>query len=96
MININFAIKNPWTKDRDMHDYVMIDRPLNKNWNLCLQISRCGTYNILLFKLDTAWRGRDHAGPSITLEAFGYMLDFNIYNKKHWDYEEGTWEKYDE
>lgn len=32
----------------------------------------------------------------IELEMFNYALIVNFFDNRHWDYEEGCWEKYDE
>ncbi len=97
MINLSFCIVNPWAKDtdRDKH-YVVWDKKLSKDWAAELQISRFSAYNLFEFRVGTEWTGRDHAGPSLHVELFGYMFACKIYNTRHWDYETGTWTKYED
>lgn len=64
-----------------------------KHWEL--ELYRDFSY-FLGAKLDTCWRGRDHAGPSIQLTVFGYTLRAAAYDSRHWDYETNDWEVYTE
>ena len=47
-----------------------------------------------LFELqaDLRFRGRDHAGPSITLSVLCLAVSARIYDHRHWDYENNCWE----
>lgn len=95
MINFSFGIVNPWAKDKPMVTYFYREPKLSKNWAMCIQIYHGSNYNIFSISVDTAWRGHDHAGPKFDLEICGYCFDFQIYNTRHWNYETGSWEKYD-
>jgi hypothetical protein len=44
------------------------------------------------FKLTT--KG-DHAGVQFELGVFGYSIEFQIYDTRHWDYENNQWENYE-
>lgn len=88
MIEFIFRIKNPRPKSRGQKDYVMLDKRISKNWAVELQISRWSMHNFIEIWLDTAWTGQDHAGPRLYIECFGYMLNFNIYNINHWNWEQ--------
>lgn len=94
MIRFNFSIRNPWTKDSpESKTYFSYESLLNKNWGISIQCSQMGCYDLLGLELDLSWRGEDHAGPCINVEILGYLVRFKIYNTKHWDYDNGTWEK---
>jgi len=96
MISFAFSILNPWAKDRDQKDYILWDRSLSKNWALEFQFSKMPMYEFVSVSVNISWAGRDHAGPQLILELFGYFVNFNIYNKNHWNYETGQWEIYEQ
>ena len=49
-----------------------------------------------IFNFNLSWtRRRDHAGPNIELAIFGLMIMFNIYDNRHWNYDNNDWEKYE-
>lgn len=51
--------------------------------------------NILGFGLDFRTKG-DHAGLHVELTILGLELQASFNDTRHWDYENDTWEKYDE
>lgn len=49
------------------------------------------------FHLSLKWtRKTHHAGPSFHFEVFGFFLSLDIYDNRHWNYEEERWEDYSE
>ena len=40
-------------------------------------------------------RNIHHAGPSLWIELFGIFLALDIYDNRHWNYEEEKWEDCD-
>lgn len=90
MINVRFFIENPysdffkncrcWSKKITKH----------KAWEL--QTYRTNT--IIEFELELSHR-RDHAGFRIGFGFFSFNITFQIYDTRHWDYENGRWERYD-
>jgi hypothetical protein len=47
---------------------------------------------------DFSWRFNtrgDHAGLKFSFEMFGLLFEFNIYDRRHWDWDTDTWRKYD-
>jgi len=34
----------------------------------------------------------DHAGLKFNIELFGLLFEFNIYDRRHWDYVKDTWQ----
>jgi hypothetical protein len=68
---------------------------LSKNKNLEVQLLYTKWTRIFSTELALDFVGRDHAGPSFTLELFGLMFIINIYDGRHWNDETNDWEKYD-
>lgn len=100
MIDFRFCIAWPWPKegqsDGDRH-YVEIDRPISKNKNFSLQISKWPNFHtIFSIMVDLAWSGEDHAGPRITIQFFKYFFDIAIYDSRHWNWDTGKWYTYEE
>lgn len=90
MIEFIFRINNPWTKGgRKQHDYVEWSKQLSENWATELQISKWPMNSLIELRVDTSWTGRDHAGPRLCIEFFGWFFNFQIYNVNHWNWDEG-------
>lgn len=91
MINFIFRINHPYPKDggRKQHDYVMWGKSLSTNWATELQITRWAMTTLFELRLDLSWSGGDHAGPGIHVELLGFMFNFRVYNKNHWNWDTG-------
>ena len=46
----------------------------------------------LAIELDLGWFGKDHAGPRVELNLFGYTITAQIYDHRHWDDYRNSWE----
>jgi hypothetical protein len=95
MIKVSLDIKNPWSRDLPMHNYLYKHKRLSKNKSFEIQIHRSSPYNLFRFFVNLAWRGEDHAGPELEVELGKYCFNVKVYDHRHWDYETGTWEVYD-
>jgi hypothetical protein len=94
MIFTKFSMANPWFKPNDdfkSHDYYWKDVKLSKHKNFEIQISRFESSYLLDMSVDLTWWGRDHAGPELDLNLFGYMFNVKIYDSRHWNYQEHRW-----
>lgn len=68
--------------------------PLLKNKYFEFQLDKMREYSY--FDFHAKWtRNTHHAGPSIYLEIFGLFLALDIYDNRHWNYEDGHWEDCD-
>jgi len=91
MIEFNLSVANPFK-------YEEFRVLFNRLWNvgrhktLEVQIDRYA-YNIVEVSVNTAWMGRDHAGPKLELGLFGWNFSIRLQDKRHWDYENHCWEK---
>jgi len=99
MIYFRFSIANPFAKGSAgiQKNYLTYDESISKNKAFSMQFSRWSQkLDIIAISIDTMWIGNDHGGLGFTLEILGYFFDMKLYDKRHWDYEKGTWEVYDE
>jgi len=92
MINLSFNIRNPWSdRWKCIYNHAGETPIKNKFWEI--QIDK--TSDIIGFEFRFTTR-QDHAGVYLSLALFGYDVIFNIYDNRHWNYEEGRWYFYDE
>lgn len=96
MIKFTFYIRNPWAKDSRLKNYFHYHKQISENKGFEVQIYRSNSYNFFKLLLDLSWRGECHAGPSLEIGLWKYNIDIKIYDHRHWDYENGTWEVYDQ
>jgi hypothetical protein len=94
MIFCKLRIGNPWFRPNGTntaHDYYWKDVRLSSNKNFEIQISKFQADNLLDIAIDLQWWGRDHAGPELDINVFGYMFNVKIYDSRHWNYDENRW-----
>lgn len=48
--------------------------------------------SLIEVQLDCRLTGRDHAGLSMTVIILGFGFGARIYDHRHWNYENNTWE----
>ena len=90
MICLQFNIRNPWSDRWECVYSKAGDLPLkNKFWEI--QIDK--TTDIVGFELRFTTR-QDHAGVYLSLSLFGHDVIFNIYDNRHWDYDNKRWQAY--
>jgi hypothetical protein len=93
MIYFGFSISWP-LKQIEQKDYIEKTWKLSKNKSLEVQLSRAGN-TLLGASVDFSPYGCDHAGLRIVLDFMRYFLVINLYDNRHWDYENNCWEKYE-
>jgi hypothetical protein len=90
MIYVGFSLKNPFWEDRFQNIW-------NRCWkifkNKNLEIEFYKHSSLLGFSVNFNPIARDHGGFRFDIELLGYTFDFNLYDSRHWDYENNCWEK---
>ena len=87
MILLQFNIRNPW--GNDFKNVRCWSGPLpikHKFWEFEILKST----DVVNFHFEITTR-RDHAGMNFELALFGYGIHFMIYDSRHWDWENNTW-----
>ena len=92
MIYLNFSIRNPFSQKFKNLWCRVYDTP-HKNKFIELEVYKDSSLVSLHFNLTTR---QSHAGLDIELGLLGYCLHFNLYDNRHWNYEEGRWMFYTE
>ena len=91
MINLKFNIANPWRTDKIWNilwsKYGSITE--NKAW----EYNGYRTGNIINVEFHWTLQG-DHAGARLMLGLFGYEVELDFYDTRHWNYDQNTWECY--
>ena len=93
MIYFNFTLTPPswWERFKNIKCWAGDTPWKNKYWEV--QITKCEH----LFRIEFQWTIRqDHAGVRLELGVFGYQIDFNFYDSRHWNTEAGRWKIYTE
>lgn len=92
MISLKFEIVAVWI---DRFESIWSDAgetPFeNKFWEV--QVMKTNDIASLDFKVTTRC---DHAGIDLWLGLLGYSINFNLYDNRHWNHEEGRWMIYTE
>ncbi len=97
MLNFRFALQNPWAKNtRKQKDYCYVDKKLSKNLAYSFQAARGDMLDYFNIHINISWQGEDHAGFELSCEFLGFWFISNLYDTRHWDYDNGKWEEYDE
>lgn len=92
MIELNFVLLNPWANSK-FDNLFNRTKAVSKNKAIEFEICRW-TKELAALKIDTNWRGMDHAGPSIEIGLLGYSITLKLYDIRHWDYSNNSWQKY--
>lgn len=92
MINIHFAISNPWHKNKFKNLY-NFSHLVSKNKAIEAELLYCD-HEIVNFQSSLTFR-EDHAGFCFVIGVFGFSISFNFYDTRHWDTIKGKWEQYD-
>lgn len=95
MLNIGLSLENPFKKNSvaTAQDWLCYDRTIMPHKSLEIQISRWSSMHRLLdIDIDTRIRGHDHAGPRLYIDILGFFISIQIYDHRHWDYDNDRWE----
>lgn len=93
-IYLNFKIENLFSKNETFRNIVCYEKPITKNKCINFEfLNYSRTFLSLEFSFQP--RGVSHGGLRITVGLFGYEMVFDIYDKRHWDCENWTWEDYE-
>lgn len=94
-MRLKLTIPNIFTKEdfSSTYDFFAKTWIVSKNKNLEIQICKWRPVLTLFeFYLDIRFKGRDHAGPYLNIEFFGFAIMVNLYDSRHWDDENNRWE----
>ena len=95
MIYLLFNISWPFKYDPDFHgDYFFKTWKLTKHKYAELQVAKGGD-EIIGGSFRLAFR-EDHAGLMIDFSLFRRSIYFQIYDSRHWDYENDCYETYED
>lgn len=90
MFNLRFTLEAPWL---DRFENIRVwagSTPVkHKFWEL--QVMKSDDIVAVDIRLTTR---QDHAGLDIWLGFAGYAVNFKVYDSRHWDYDNKSWEVY--
>lgn len=81
---------------KGQHDFFCIEPswpvlPPHKFFSI--QLSWSNYWDIVEASIDLDFKGQDHAGLKIDFKVLGLFFVFNIYDHRHWDYDNDCWEE---
>jgi hypothetical protein len=95
MLRLNFElswpIKQKNTPNHSFGDFCRTYKLTNRKY---FEIQCARFYNdftLLAFDLDASIWGRDHAGVRLEFTLLGYTMILQVYDIRHWNYEENRW-----
>jgi hypothetical protein len=90
MINLKFSIINPWwNRFANIKSWAGGSLFENKFWEVQIMKSD----DLLTVDLRITTR-QDHAGADLWLGLFGYAINLQFYDNRHWDSETENWQVY--
>jgi hypothetical protein len=94
MIDIRLAIHNPFFGSLNKwHDLFQREWAVTKNKTFDLRFDY-HLQHLFAFRLDTNWRGEDHAGPELDLVVLGLGMFIQLRDNRHWNYDHDRWLDY--
>lgn len=95
MFYFGFDISWPYKINKKIIDILYKDYSISKNKAIEIQLSKFGnSFTIIGFDFGLH-PYQSHGGLRISIDLLGYSFIIKIYDKRHWDYETGTWEVYE-
>jgi DNA-binding helix-hairpin-helix protein with protein kinase domain len=96
-IRFNISLPYTWAKHRPMKWFsTYVHRDVGEFKAFEWQTDYFGWSNLFGLGLDLIPTGSDHAEVGFSLTILGFMVEAKIYDSRHWDSENNTWEAYDE
>lgn len=96
MFKFHLNMRNPWRPNYEWtktKTFAHFERKLFGTKAINFQISRFEPYYLFDISLNLLLDGHDHAGPELNIEIFGYAFILQLYDTRHWDYENERWEE---
>lgn len=92
MLRTSLTIINPSFKEKESKFISLQEYTKNISKNKAYEF-QTSYYNRYWFAatIDLQWYGEDHAGPELELCILGYTFRCKLYDKRHWNYDEGRW-----
>ena len=90
MIHLNLSISNPWSyRWKSIRSWSGSTPIKNKFWEIHISKNN----ELIGIVIDITHR-KDHAGVNLSLSLFGYGIEFNFYDNRHWDRKKNNWHYY--
>ncbi len=89
--------KNEFGGTKTQHDFFCYEPSfpvLPPHKFFTVQLSWSNYWDLIDVTFDLDFKGQDHAGLRIDLKVLGLFFVFNIYDHRHWDYDNDCWEEH--
>jgi len=91
VIHFWFSLRNPFSQRWDISTAKHGKLSENKSW----EFNTYKTSTIISLEVSISFRC-DHAGVHLMGGLFGRLVEFHMYDTRHWDYETNSWEVYED
>jgi hypothetical protein len=85
------TINNFFTRKNEFKNYCCINKRLSTNKFFEFEILK-SLQTLFEIEVDLRVTGRDHAGVFVSLYFLSYGIGVRVYDHRHWDHENNTWE----
>jgi len=93
MLNFFLRVNNPFKKDTHSNFHHLWGWHKSLTQYREFEIETYYSPMIVDVEIVFEMKGRDHAGPRITIGILGWTISASIYDNRHWDYDAGYWEQ---
>lgn len=97
MISFRLELYNPFARSRLVNSDVYSETMrVSKHKHVELQFNRTDWTHPFMIDVDTQFTGQDHAGFMFAVQLLCFYFHVQLYDERHWDYDNGCWEKGDD
>jgi hypothetical protein len=90
IFDINFSLANVFNLHSEFRNIWWWAKSISKNKSVEIEVLHDPKY-LIIFNISHSIR-MSHAGFRLELGLLGYIVEFQIYDARHWDYEKDDWE----
>lgn len=92
MIYINFYLLNPWKKGLEYKNLYHKLVKVTKHKSIYIELLHTKT-TLIGFCVDIHPFKTSHAGFDVNFALFGYSLQIEFFDNRHWNFEKDCWER---
>lgn len=93
--NIGFSLPRNWITKDGLGEFFLFDKVIASHKALSVQVEHFNWTSLFGLSFDFSPTGVDHAGLFVDFTILGLSVILNLYDTRHWDYENNCWEKID-
>jgi hypothetical protein len=92
---INFGVDLRTKYNLQSKDFIYYDKPVSKNKSFSFQAFYTSPLDVLSLEISITDK-QNHGGVLVNFSILGVCVYINLYDKRHWNYDENRYWNYDE